>query len=1035
MNNQNKINSQVTQPPRRGAGVDLNNDRLGFGSEKLRRLITVLCLGITALAFTPSLLAQVKGLYYGGLGYEFRNNGADLTVEARYWDTQHNEWGLKWSQEWGQQPSMGSLGGCVFNGLLYCFFTTTDGKLQYVTVDPGSQAKTGPTTIATQLPIAPGEGSGAAAAVCGDAIYVFTPTFMGFMSKDGKNFTLWDYNENTWEPMNILDAVAFYPAGDDPAGIMLVYNDGNYPPVLRASIFSPPAQTSTKDFVLPWPPVTPCLWAPVSQGNLVLGTSDDRGAKAPCVQFYGMTADNGCDGQHLGRWEYNLANQTWAFYNWDQGGGSLYQLGVFPWFDTMDSTSGMMRLSHILDVQYGNTEIWYTARSDWMVPQHNDPTYGWDGVPTVTSTATGDTDIAKMLRSLWSLVGIVLGPPPFALNGAADGSGLSQVQYGIDLSQSVTTTETASQTITVGMNNKIKGGLGQVTLDLSYAHGWTSSHGTTHTVDVSTFYTFGPMDETPPDQGTHGWAIFNAPTFVTQWYKVYAYDYNQSTSSGTYLNQDIYATSIGAVVPQTAYFTLANPADGAISNLFQGFPVYPNSTDIAHWCGIRDWNNGGSDWTAIFGDQSNPAVGTLNVGTGITQTYSQTDSTMNSKGNNNSFSITAGASINFFGGFSSGVTVGYDSTFGTQTEIDSTITKSVSCSLNMPIPTPGTNGYVRSMTTQPYWLQAKTANAPWVPTGYGGNLPWLITWDVLGYSTAGTSAGLTMGTAPPPLSALGKIRTGKGNEDDTYKVGTGHLAWLDPSGLLTSLGMTADQFDPALGAAVFLNGHAFSADGSKGKWERKGDVWNYRTRGGPKTETFTLGLDLANKTWSFDGAAKSLDQEIKAGDDSLRVELDVQGAYGFAHWLKHDVAATWSHEEKQAARDAYGVHGIEGAYNSQTGVGHLKLEGQIPKHVSSFGDLEFRVNDASVLVPLLALNGFLHDLTRGRNVKYKAQGLSFEIDFGTGKWKATVEGDRFNAGMAPHGGIVRVQILVGGERRSDQTFQVENYTVMLNYPY
>ena len=1080
------MNDQPAQQPRQYAVANLNDDRLGQVLNTFGRLIKILVLGMGALCLTQNVFAQfpsadqyqakshsqvsprrsirvgdlfdtdtyeAKGLYYDGLAFEFLSDASSginmlgqnyttyaFNLTAWYWNPQDNggSWDISWFQPWGYQeiPIVGSLGACVFNGLLYCFFTTAGQDLQYVTVDPASQQATGPTSIAGNV-----SPNGAAAAVCGGAIYIFTAN-QAFTSKDGTNFAVWPLSKSL-SASQMLDAVTFYPAGTDPAGILIVYNSSDSPPQLEAAMVYPTNNVVFGGNKLPWPPVNKCLWGPVVQGNLVLGTGASYpgpGAKAPCVQFYGFTSDNLCDGEHLGRWEYNLSNQTWTFYNWDQNaGGYLEKVTVWPWFDTMDSVRGTMRLSHILSVGYndpfnGETTTIYANRSDWMVPQNNDPTYGWVGTPTATANATGDTDQAKMLRSLWTLVGFVLGPPPFALNGATDGSGLSQVQYGIDLSQSVSTTETSSRTLSVAMNNKIKGGLGQVTLDLSYAHAWNASHQTGQSVEVSTYYNFGPAEETPPDQGLHGWAIFNAPTFVTQQNKVYAYDYDQSTGQGTYLNQDVYATSLGAVVPRFEYFSLANPAEGGITNLFQGLPVYPNSTDIPGWFHIRDWNNGGSDWTTIFGDLSNPPVGTLDIGADVTQTYTQTASTNYSQGNNNSFSIDAGTSFNFFGGFSSGVTVGYDTEFGTETDVASTLTKSVSCSLNMPIP-PNGPGYVNSMTIQPYWLQAKTANAPWIPPGYRGNLPWCITWDVSSYATTASTPGgaVTAGAAPPPVSASGIIRSGLGL--DSYNITTAHMTWIGSAGQETSLPMTAGNFDAVSGATVFLNGSAFSANASSGKWTRTGDVWKFRSGLRATTGPFTVALDFAKKTWSFDAFSLRLDQEFKAGDDKVRVELVLPGSYPyrFAHWLKHDIDATWSLIERPSSWKPYGVHEIDGAYNSQTGAGHLNLQGHIPKQVASFGDLVLRVNGASVSIPLLSLDGFLANLAHSRPVRYNAQGLRFLIDFRTGLWQATINGNQFKPEMAPKDGAIRVQVLLGGGRLSDQTMLVQNYTSILNY--
>ncbi len=276
--------------------------RAHAGRERMfGRFIRVLFLGIAALyltlCLTPSAFAAAKGLYYNGLAYEFESQNytqwPDFSITVRYWSTQDNDWDIKWTQDWGSQPIVGSLGACVFNGLLYCFFTTTDGRLQYITVDPGTQQKTGPTTVATGV-----SPHGAAAAVYGDTIYMITVDHR-FKSNDGKQFAVWPPpSHNDLPATSILDAVAFYPMGNEPAGIMVVYNGLGDPPDLEAAMFFPPDNQWYSGGTLPGPPVNPYLWAPVQQGNLVLGTGaayPSPGTKAPCVQFYGMTA-SGQDG-------------------------------------------------------------------------------------------------------------------------------------------------------------------------------------------------------------------------------------------------------------------------------------------------------------------------------------------------------------------------------------------------------------------------------------------------------------------------------------------------------------------------------------------------------------------------------------------------------------------------------------------------------------------------------------------------------------------------------------------------------------------
>ena len=988
------------------------------------KFVRILGVALLALGLSMGIFAQIKDLYYEGAPWDWaalQGGGIQWTQYA--WDGSNLT--IAASDQMGpNSQALGSLGACVFNGKIYCFCVTADngGTLWYVTLDPDNgHAETGPTAITTGLGAGASQ-SGAAAAVCHDVIYVFTPGSKGFTSKDGASFTTWDYTVSAKEPQWILDAVPLYPASDDPASIMLVYNDTSG--VLRASVFLPPAQTSAHDFVIPWPSVSPS-WQPVAQGNLVLGTSAgynnfSAGAKAPCIQFYAATGQ-GTGGVHEGRWEYNVAEETWAFNDITVANTTF--LEAWPWFETVDTTTTTMRLSHIVSYWTSQGQTNFVNPSDWMVPQNDDPAYGYKGTPTPTSGAANGSD----LQGLWTLVGVVLGPPPFGMNGASGacpgGTGFSWVDYGKDSSTTVTTTTTASSTISVAVNSTIKAGFGDFSLDLSYAHGWTSSNGNSISKTISVDFQWGPCWESG-NQGTHGWAIFNAPTLVTQWYKLYAYD------DSTYLNEDIYATALGDTVQQFTYFELADPSQGGYPGLFAGMPAYPNSTDVGSWNNsVPEWNNGGSDWTVTFGDKTDPQMPVLSEGGQDEASYSQSDTTISSNGNSNSFGVQAGAGVHF-AGFGAGVTVGYDGEWTTDTETQSTITQSVTCALNMQTPpSPCPSGDVCDLVVQPYWLQASTANAPWIPTGYSGDLPWCITWHVTG-TTAG---GSTLGVAAAPTSAFGTIRHGGGNEKDSYTLTVGHLGWLNADGSETPIPMTADQFGASTGAAVSLNGHVFSADGSKGKWSRSGDTWTYKTRKGTKNDRFTLGLNFASDTWSFDGASKSLDQEVKSADASVKVGLALQGQYAFTNWLKHDVHSTWSHVEKKTSWQPYGVHEIKGDYDSPTGAGHLALKGNIPKNVGSFGDLEIRINGASVPVPLLATPGFLAALQKGGKVKYQGAGISFDIDFGTGKWEAAIEGSQFKGEMAPKRGAMHVKVLLGGSLLSDQNFVLQKYTTDLRY--
>ncbi len=958
-----------------------------------------------------------KGLYVAGNSYFFFPDGYGTTISLEGGGWYLGAFNPVYQYEWDDLDIEGNLGACVFDDLLFCFYTTGGGKLRQIVVAPPSSSS--PSSEFLQAPATIADGisyGGASAVVFRDVIYVFTASHT-FTSSDGGNWAVAPTGPppGAW---HMLDAVTFFPPGGDPPGVMLVYLGGDS--VLRSSIFDGTSFSAPE--TLPYN-----FQLPITMGNLLLGTSKDLpgpGAKAPCIQFYGLTEADQYGDFFWGRWEYNLSGNFWTANNWNKQKVAVDFLAAAPWFETVNTTNGALQLSHMLYWFGGGQPGSLLNDSDYMVPQHNDPTYGWAGVPTETMNA-GDDVNGKKLRNLWSLVGIVLGPPPFSMNGADDASYpivLASVEYGTDEEHQVSTTHSSSSTLSVGSETKISGGLGEANLDLSYAHGWTSSHGTTNTVGTTTNFTFGPEDETAPYQGYNGWVIFNAPVLVTQRYKYYAYD------NSTYLDLDMYATKTGGVVQQTAYFDLSNPGDGFYPGLFDGMPLYPHSTDLAHWLNIRDWNSGGSDWSVIFGDLSNPLVGNLSQGTETKREYTQSTSTMNSEGNSNSFSVEAGVSFDILGGFSEGITVGYDTEFKTETEIETTITDIVACYMRLPSEHVCTAGHTERLKVQPYWLQATTEKAPWIPTDYSGNLPWCITWNVLGYDICQSG---TAGTAPDPGSALGTIRRGKG-KGDKYEVEFGRLAWLDEYGMEQPLDMTADDFDKALGAEVALNGHVFPADGSKGKWTRNGSIWKYKTHEGVKKDPFILKLDFGSGTWYFKTTSKNLEEAIPIADGGVQVMLGLQGKHRFAHWLEHDVEATWYQKENKASWDPYGIHKIKGEYDSQTGVGHTVLKGHLPKEVESFGDMEILINGASVTIPLLATEDFLDTLFGSGNLLYQEDGLTFEMDFGKGKWKLTLEGDQFQSAMVPKGGAVRVRVLVGGKEISDQTLEIKEHAAVLS---
>ena len=85
-----------------------------------------------------------------------------------------------------------------------------------------------------------------------------------------------------------------------------------------------------------------------------------------------------------------------------------------------------------------------------------------------------------------------------------------------------------------------------------------------------------------------------------------------------------------------------------------------------------------------------------------------------------------------------------------------------------------------------------------------------------------------------------------------------------------------------------------------------------------------------------------------------------------------------------------------------------------------------------IYIPLLPTDGFLHKFERGGIARYKADGLSYEIDFGAGRWNTRIEGNQFKSDMAPKGGAMRVQVLVSGASTSDQTLVLQQYSMRMH---
>lgn len=993
--------------------------------------VVAICLFRATVAEAFSQM-NAKGLYFASRAHIFSVDefNRELVYEGGKYtgDWYDADLSRSWDFEYPQEARIyGSLGACVYDNSLYCFFTTEDDRERHelwrVKVNPS----TGAGNDAVKM-LGLDQSTGAAAAVLRDKIYVFT-TERVIRSNDGENFSCLKASIVPANAKYMIDAATIFPADGSAPQILLAYvNDSDE---LVSTLFSTDETFSTP-VTLPYSKSDPLFG-----GNLTLGTREG-GVKALAVQLYGFSkVKSEMDlnpGGEAGNWEYDVAKGSWTENSLNiESDVVCYGFATAPWFVTINSTKGSLLQEHFHRIVFRRWESpletnYFSEQSDYLIPQNNDDTYGWKGTPTHTNHATGDDDKSKKLRALWSLVGVVLGPPPFAINAASDPTALSSVTYGIDEQDSVAVTQTTTQTVSVGTDATIQAGIGEFSLDCSYAHGWMSSNTDSKQVETSTYYTFGPVDESAPDYGTHGWALFNAPIILTQKFKVYAYD------DETYLGQSMYTISYGKATTQTVYFSLANPADGSIQDLFAGMTTFPNSTDVAGWHkleNIYNWNDGGDDWTEKFGYDTNPSVNTLNQGTGTTSYYSKTETKVTSKGSTNSFSVEADASFDIFEGFSAGVKVGYDTEFETSTELSTSVTKSVSCSLQMPIP-PDTDGYVKGLEIQPYWLQATSKNAPWIPDGYEGNLPWCLTWDVVAYEIINDQQS---GVSPEPSKSAGAFKFKAGTGQGNYQLFKGDLCWIDSGGEKLPLSMTADDFDADKRASVNLNGYTFNTEETDGSWSRKGDAWSFRSKRGGGETPFELDLDFGENAWTFKGSfADEATSVTKLTKRTWRVILSLQDKYMFRTPINHDYKSSWKHVADDVTSDDYAIEAINGSYDSEKKRGKLTIKGKAPTGLTSFGDVSMEINGQSVSFPIMSSAQFLERLDNGSgSLSSKADGLAFKLNLKNGKWQAKIHGAAFTEDMAPQEGVVSVKILVGGETALSESIEIENYTLKLRH--
>jgi|GEM_PF-4957078 len=1056
--------------------------------------------GATAMASYP---APVRGFNYKGyLHYVAVND----QKEVAHWQAtiDKSDWMGPWDQGLdstlafpdgyaGQDAGLNSTEGVVILGhILIHFAYMVDGSgnlallsSRYDLDQPAQPHVFLDHRIVIRVQNTDNSQHGVAAAVLNGTLYVFASDFT-LSSDDGVNYQqfkpILDTQSNpslaNYEP---LDAVTFYPY-EGVGKVMVAFADRSAPSTGyvvwdgTGTLPLPAAQFRTfgnsTDVVR-----GAALLLGTSGGafNAISDCTVSAGNKVPCVQIILLGAVT--PRSYIRRYEYDINADSLL------GGlecASLYDtlaFRAFPWFEAItDNSTGFFVLDQylVINAKQCDNDVciipkWnnMALQSDYMVPQNHDPGsngYGWQGTPTDTSDQTVDA-----FRNYWTLLGVIWGPPPFAINTMSDVdiSDASNVEYGLDETDSMEQSQTWSNSVLVSSKTEIKGGLYEskktggylglgADLDLSYKHAWEGRYSTKSSCTAAYHSECGTDDEQAPDWGQHGWAVVMAPILLTQVYKLYAYDYN-GAGGGTYLQQDL--TSISAAQgadpnnPQVNvtdfFFDLDRTHTGTndqLQGLMDGIKAMPQSTDLQEWSN-QTWEKPGAPWDVIYGSGAGGGskVSQVSQGTSTTVTFCSDEEDLSSTGQTNSFDINLGVSFKaktHLLGFKETLTAGYDSEWSSEFTQSTTLSRDLAFTYHMKMMSSDCtdSSCVKSLVVQPYLLKATDYDAKWIPTGFGTSLPWCMTWQVKGYSTVG---GATGGECASPSSAGGTVvGTGSGKafllgaakkQTSTYSIEGGKMAWQGQDGATTPIPITAKDFNPAAGAVVKLNDYAFNAVRGNGKWKRSGKVWKFKTKASIKNDAFTLKLDFGNQTWSFDGKGLLFTSNMKAADAHARITLTVNGLYSFYCDIEHQMNVDWSLAIPPSDPTVLEVTKYSGAFDTTAGTGQVLLEGTLPSALIGFGDVSFELNGFRYDVPLLSQPGFETAFTTGKAVVYQTEGALVTVDFGQKTWSASLTKTDFNRKMAPRVGSAKIGIRVGGETWYRQTKDIPGFTAMLSF--
>ncbi len=698
-----------------------------------------------------------------------------------------------------------------------------------------------------------GWGSGAAITVFNNQLYVFTDNGV-YTSGNGTSWTYHTAPFTTNAQHEPLDAVTLNTP--DGQRILIAYGyisgqhyyydhldvvdwNGKFGADSQAHNFNGTNDSGLYDPSGHWRGRVSLSVGTKAKGNA--GDNEDlaAGALAPTVQLFGQSGEQFTTSNHNparhAEYVYTSIAGGWGTWTWDSTRVKYFDhvnpsLMVYPWSEfkcnaTYPARQAVRQYMVLLGgFKWGLGESPFAFGSDFLVPQHHDlvPACTFvdtDGNTKPTPPPAGIENVTESIsRKYWTLVGVILGSPPFSRQGITQETDpmltdLSGVEFNKSTSTTTETTSEMENTLSVSVGRKITAGLFDMfnfskSFDATYKHTWEKESGTKSSVTVEISDELGTGRENLDVLGTRGWALFSAPHVYVQNSTVYGYDYRYDASVGgtllidrnTGYQLDLQTVSVsGKGRPDYVLedFDLRDPVsktaeypDGT-KPWFQGMgsfnysDIYDRPESLDYWMApknlatgeVLNWQNdarwetragdGGTTWYPCKSTTSTCTTDVLSTSSSKrTISYTLDTESMTGSGHTNEVEVNVGASMGaevglkgFSVGVENSISVGYDGKFSWNTKTTTGVGTTVAAYAMTPACSdPKCFDRLRIRT---YWLHptasaAADGKVPWLPTAYSSQLPWCLTWKISKACHVGEYCddGL-LGAALAPLTATG----------------------------------------------------------------------------------------------------------------------------------------------------------------------------------------------------------------------------------------------------------------------------------------